>query len=294
GGGDVDLAGGQPDALASTSALGKHAGRHRRVDVLVFPDGFGARRRFDGGARLPEYADGSSPPPSCNGRVRHDARGRDACDNSSHARVPGGNSHHRSCGLRKSRRGCAAQGVVQPRSCLGDDVAGNRRGLRLCVTKRRSSATNYQRRVRQEKQMFRMNRHNSMVVVALSAVLLLTHPAFSQSKSPVKDVNSVISKAQEQVLKILQNQNACSAWFQDSDPGAAEVFQSLRYELDGHGESEVYRMRDDLGEIRFKHPWAASAFEYAGKDSVVTLNHNGPFFKHDARVRTINAVGVLG
>ena len=133
-----------------------------------------------------------------------------------------------------------------------------------------------------------------MIVVALSAVLLLTHPAFSQVKSPVKDVNSVISKAREQVLNILQKQNTCSAWFQDTEPDAAEIFDSLQYELDGKGESEVYRMRDDLGEIRFKHPWAASAIEYAGKASVVTLNSNGPFFKHDARMRTINSIGILG
>jgi hypothetical protein len=133
-----------------------------------------------------------------------------------------------------------------------------------------------------------------MVVIAFSAVLFLAHPAFSQGKSPVKDVSSVISEAREQVLKILQSQNACTAWFQETDAAAAEVFDSLLYELDEKGTSEAYRRRDEFGEILTKHPWGASAPESGGKAAVVTLNRNGPFFKHFARMRTLNALGAFG
>src|SRR5262249_34324376 len=142
--------------------------------------------------------------------------------------------------------------------------------------------------------MLRTPRHNLIVVIAFSAVLLLTHPAFSQGKSPVKDVNSVISEAREQVMRILQSQNACTAWFQETDPDAAEIFDSLLYELDEKGTSEAYRRRDEFGEILIKHPWGASAPESGGKAAVVTLNSNGPFFKHFARMRTLSALGVIG
>jgi hypothetical protein len=131
----------------------------------------------------------------------------------------------------------------------------------------------------------------SIVMIVLSAMLLLTHPAYSQSKFPSKDLNRVVSDARGHVLKILQNQDSCAAWFQESDPDAAEIFQSLQYKLDVNGRSDVYRMRDDSGEIRDKHPWAASVVEYGGEASLVTLNTKGPFFKQYARLRTLNATG---
>lgn len=134
----------------------------------------------------------------------------------------------------------------------------------------------------------------SIVMIVLSAMLLLTHPVYSQSKSPAKDLNSVISDARGHVLKILQHQDACAAWFQESDPDAAEIFQSLQYELDVNGRSEVYRMRDDSGEIRDKYPWGARAVEYGGEASFVTLNTKGPFFNQYARLRTLNSIGGFG
>ena len=133
-----------------------------------------------------------------------------------------------------------------------------------------------------------------MLMTLLSATLLFTPLTYSQNKSRAKNVNEVIAEARELVLKIMQNRNACAAWFQESDPNVAEIFQSLQYELDGNGESEVYRRREVLGGIRIKHPWGARAIEYAGKASIVTLNRNGPFFNHEARVRTINLIGVSG
>ena len=39
----------------------------------------------------------------------------------------------------------------------------------------------------------------------------------------------------KQTLEILQNRNACSAWFQEADPAPAEVFRSLHLELEIKG-----------------------------------------------------------
>jgi hypothetical protein len=87
-----------------------------------------------------------------------------------------------------------------------------------------------------------------------------------------------IAHAREQTLQILQAHNTYTAWFQEAEPSAAEVFRSLRYRLDGNGTSGIYSMRNDLGQILLKHPWGAKSTEYAGSNSIVQINGNGPFF----------------
>jgi hypothetical protein len=87
-----------------------------------------------------------------------------------------------------------------------------------------------------------------------------------------------IARAREQVLEILQQGNACTAWFQESDPDPAEVFRSLHFELEESGPSSVYGMRNGQGEQVFKHPWAARSFENGGRNSIIQVNANGPFF----------------
>ena len=46
-----------------------------------------------------------------------------------------------------------------------------------------------------------------------------------------------IARARQEALEVLQAQNGCAAWFQESDLDAAEVFRSLRYKLDRQGAS---------------------------------------------------------
>jgi hypothetical protein len=93
-----------------------------------------------------------------------------------------------------------------------------------------------------------------------------------------------VARARQQVLAILEPQNACSAWFQQSDTKPAEVFRSLHFELERDGPSRVYGMRNPQGQLFFKHPWAARAIENAGRDSVIRLNANGPFFNRSSPV----------
>src|ERR1700688_3512443 len=63
-----------------------------------------------------------------------------------------------------------------------------------------------------------------------------------------------IARAREQVLDILQQKNACTAWFQESDPAPAEVFRTLHFELEPQGPSLVYGMRDAYHGLILKHP----------------------------------------
>jgi len=54
-----------------------------------------------------------------------------------------------------------------------------------------------------------------------------------------------LARAREQVIDILQNGNACSAWFEEADPDATEVFRSLHFEMEMKGPSYVYGIRED-------------------------------------------------
>lgn len=49
-----------------------------------------------------------------------------------------------------------------------------------------------------------------------------------------------IARARDQAIDILQNGNACAAWFQEADPDPAEVFRSLHFEL-GQGAVDVQK-----------------------------------------------------
>ena len=50
------------------------------------------------------------------------------------------------------------------------------------------------------------------------------------------------------------------------------------------GEANIYSVRDNFGDLFFKHPWAAKSVEGAGRNSFIELNGNGPFFIHKSRV----------
>jgi hypothetical protein len=93
----------------------------------------------------------------------------------------------------------------------------------------------------------------------------------------------LITQARGQVLEILQTGGACARWFQETDPNVASVFRSLHYELD-RGTSEIYLKKDDYGNALYKHPWGASTMEDGGRNSIITINSNGPFFVRQSRL----------
>lgn len=101
-----------------------------------------------------------------------------------------------------------------------------------------------------------------------------------------------ITRARDQVLEILQKGNACTAWFQESDPDPAEVFRSLHFEIEEHGPSRSYGIRNSDGEHLFKHPWGAKSFENAGRNSTILLNANGPFFRRTSTLMQLAPGGM--
>lgn len=93
-----------------------------------------------------------------------------------------------------------------------------------------------------------------------------------------------ISLARERVIEILESENSCSAWFQKVDPDAAATFASLKFIIDANGPQYIVGWRSDSGEMLFKQPYSAKARENTGRNSVVILNANGPFFTRTTSV----------
>jgi hypothetical protein len=102
-----------------------------------------------------------------------------------------------------------------------------------------------------------------------------------------------IARARERVLEILQQGNACSAWFQETDGDPAEVFRSLHFKLEGRGPSYVYGKRDAEHGQLFKQPWGAKSFEYGGRNSIVLLNANGAFFNRTSPILQLDPAEML-
>lgn len=103
---------------------------------------------------------------------------------------------------------------------------------------------------------------------------------------------AVIARARDQVLTILQEENACTAWFRQADPDPAGVFQSLHYEIGSGKPAYIFRMADGRGEQFYKQPWAARTTENGGPNSTVELNANGPFFNYISPVMEVRPGGI--
>jgi hypothetical protein len=147
-------------------------------------------------------------------------------------------------------------------------------------------------------------RQRVIAAAVLSCVLLAPSRSYS-GRTPNHDdrvelelsalgkQGDTIARARGQVLDILQNGNACTAWFQEADPDPAEVFRSLHFELVIREPSYVYGMRDNERGQLLKHPWAARSIEYGGRDSTILLNANGPFFNRTSIFVQLDPGGLL-
>jgi hypothetical protein len=140
-----------------------------------------------------------------------------------------------------------------------------------------------------------MRRRRVIAAAVLSCASLVPSRSYSegtpnQDDSVVLELSALgkqgdtIGRAREQVLEILQNGNACTAWFQEADPAPAEVFRSLHFELERNGPSAIYGMRNRQGKQFFKHPWGARSMQFVGRGSTIRLNANGPFFNRTSPV----------
>jgi len=87
-----------------------------------------------------------------------------------------------------------------------------------------------------------------------------------------------ILRARERVLEILQNENACSAWYRGKDSNPADTFRTLSFDVDHKGEELVLESRA-AGDMRiFRNPYVARVFQGDGRYGRITINTNGAFF----------------
>jgi hypothetical protein len=114
-------------------------------------------------------------------------------------------------------------------------------------------------------------------------------PPIPPIKSASEKESHVILLARDRALGILRDDNACSAWFRESEPQAAEVFATLTYELDRKGQEFVTETRSDL--IRLSQPWVARVVQAGGPYQIVTLNRHGAFFRSSAYLLIVSIEG---
>jgi hypothetical protein len=148
-------------------------------------------------------------------------------------------------------------------------------------------------------------RRQRLIAAAVFACVLLAPSRSYSERTPNYDdrielelsslgkQGDTIARARGQVIDILQNGNACTAWFQEADPNPAEVFRSLHFELEMKGSSYVYGMRDNERGKFLKHPWGARSIENSGRNSTILLNAGGPFFNRSSVVMQVNPRGLL-
>ena len=143
-----------------------------------------------------------------------------------------------------------------------------------------------------------------IAAAVLSLVLLAPSRSYSE-RAPEQDdrvelellalgkQGNTIARARGQVMEILQDGNACTAWFQQADPSPAEVFRSLHFQLDMRGTSYVYGMKDNQRGQLLRHPWGARSIENGGRNSTILLNARGPFFNRSSVVMQLDPRGML-
>jgi hypothetical protein len=132
----------------------------------------------------------------------------------------------------------------------------------------------------------------------LAVVLLSAAAVCAQSDSATPAAAPILSfgkegpkteQAREVVLQILRSRNACTDWFQSKDADPFETFQSLKLELDRHGQLDVIESWQP-GDILFsRQPYVARSMEYGGPFSTIVLNANGAFYRSQGRVRRVTA-----
>ncbi|HKT47641.1 MAG TPA: hypothetical protein VJP87_08980 [Candidatus Acidoferrales bacterium] len=102
-----------------------------------------------------------------------------------------------------------------------------------------------------------------------------------------------VLEAREGVRQILSEENACSAWFRDKDPNAAETFETLRFAVDK--KSVDYVAETGSPDLRiYSNPYVATVLQGGGSYQTITLNAGGAFFRRSAYVRNFPAEGGNG
>lgn len=87
----------------------------------------------------------------------------------------------------------------------------------------------------------------------------------------------LIAAARQEVLQILREGNACSAWYAQKEPDPAEKFATLHFRVDSGGESTAHP--SDLADGLYRQPYVARSQQNVGRGSFITFNAHGAFFQ---------------
>ena len=142
--------------------------------------------------------------------------------------------------------------------------------------------------------MFFVRLFRGLAAIAVLGTVSLVQPVNAKPRfaSPSADKRmGTVLHARGQVLALLQNENGCLAWFREVDDDPAETFRSLQFKIEKEEQKYVLRMSDGREGDRYKQPWAARAWQWAGRNSVVTINSSGPFFYNVSPVAELGPGG---
>lgn len=137
--------------------------------------------------------------------------------------------------------------------------------------------------------------HHAEVNVAPSEEKLPGDPVHEELMS-MGQSGMDIARARQAVIGILEGSNACTAWFQQSEPDPAQLFRTIFFHLDENGSKYVLKLQRESGEWFFRQPYAASVVQN-GRSAAVTINFNGAFFHLRGIIHTIfrdNTPGGIG
>ena len=97
--------------------------------------------------------------------------------------------------------------------------------------------------------------------------------------------------ARDKVLAILGASNTCSAWLRESDPDPAGIFATLTFALGVRDQGFIINLIHDPHGDALQEPYVASTMQGGGRNSKVTLNREGAFFRSAAIVMREPAEG---
>lgn len=99
-----------------------------------------------------------------------------------------------------------------------------------------------------------------------------------------------ILAARKEVLSVLESRTACSAWYLSKDPDAVAMFRSLHLVVDKRDAGFIRKLA--LGQnLLYIQPYVATAQQFVGPGSTITINARGAFFEDARGVKVISAEG---
>jgi hypothetical protein len=116
----------------------------------------------------------------------------------------------------------------------------------------------------------------------------------AEEMSAMGERGLTILRAREEVMRILESQNRCAAWFLQAEPDALRKFRSLHYGIDQSAPQYALKIQRPDGAWLLQQPYVASSVEGASAGSTITINGQGAFFQKRSGLRIVPRDGGPG